>query len=125
MIFSECTGPEEKIQRARQMLKELKEDKMKKTLDPSKILNYSVNWSDTGNAKMICQSNTNLNGQYMSEFHFFKDLIDLYFNKICIGFFLDMLLKCYFKLLFSSGKCKHGYWNGQEINSKPIDRLYF
>ncbi|XP_053376600.1 NACHT domain- and WD repeat-containing protein 1-like [Mercenaria mercenaria] len=46
--FMECLGPEEKVKRARQMLKELKEDKMQKTLDPDKILNYSVNWSLSG-----------------------------------------------------------------------------
>ncbi|XP_060597775.1 NACHT domain- and WD repeat-containing protein 1-like [Ruditapes philippinarum] len=46
--YIECIGPEEKVQRARQMLRELKEDKLKKRLDPSKILNYSVNWSATG-----------------------------------------------------------------------------
>ena len=42
--ITECLGENEKVMKVRQMLKELKEDKMQKKLDPKKILDYRVHW---------------------------------------------------------------------------------
>ncbi|KAL4232336.1 hypothetical protein ACF0H5_009907 [Mactra antiquata] len=46
--FMECLGSDEKVQKARMMLKDLTENKMMSKLDKDKILNYNVHWNTDG-----------------------------------------------------------------------------
>ena len=59
LSISECLGSKEKWSKARQMLKELKDNLMTDVLPKDKILTYHVNWNERGgnNVEMFSWKN--------------------------------------------------------------------